>query len=100
MDSIADLQKKWPSPFVARTEIRTFTGGAVAVGTLANADSRGDGPSGRFRIGRKVCYPVTSVIEWLERKAKPVHERPAPYPRRTTFTEGEVANLRRVASKP
>lgn len=70
MDTLSELSKKWPSPIVARTEIKAFTGGAVAVGTLANADSRGDGPAGRFTIGKKVCYPVSSVIEWLEGKSQ------------------------------
>ena len=100
MDALSELSRKWPSPIVARTQIKIFTGGAVAVGTLANADSRGEGPSGRFTIGKKVCYPVASVIEWLERKANPVHERQTSASSRTTIPESHVGDLRRLASKP
>jgi hypothetical protein len=64
-----EVLNKWPSAIVARTEIPKLTGGAVAAGTVANADSRGEGPKGRFYIGKRVCYPVVSVIEWLESKS-------------------------------
>ncbi|MBM4338807.1 MAG: hypothetical protein FJ110_04625 [Deltaproteobacteria bacterium] len=60
------LAKTWPSPFVARTEVRNFSGGLIDSKTLANMDSQGAGPEGRFRIGRKIGYPVQSVIKWLE----------------------------------
>jgi hypothetical protein len=70
MNSFSELAKKWPSSIVSRSEIPTFTGGAVAVGTIANADSRGDGPKGRFKVGSKTCYTVESVIEWLESRTR------------------------------
>ena len=57
---------KWPSPFVARTEISAFTGGIISEKYLANLDSAGKGPAGRVRIGRKIAYPVSELIIWLE----------------------------------
>lgn len=60
-----DLAQNWPSPIVAREEIGRFTGGAYRPRTLANLDSLGQGPP-RIRIGRKVCYPIPGLINWLK----------------------------------
>lgn len=62
------LKKSWPSALVARSEIREFSGGLVSPKTLANLDSRGVGPRKRFRVGRKICYPIRELIAWLESK--------------------------------
>lgn len=71
---LKELKQKWPSPVVARTEIRTFTGGMLSEKYLANLDSQGAGPDGRFKIGRKVGYPVENVIRWLEGRSTTVDE--------------------------
>lgn len=71
------MADRWPSTVVARTEIRNFTGGLYSPGRLANLDSLGEGPREKVRVGRKVCYPVTSLIEWLEERSKPSSTRPA-----------------------
>lgn len=60
------LAERWPSSWVARTEIERFTGGIISEKYLANLDSAGKGPAGRVRIGRKVAYPVNEFIKWLE----------------------------------
>lgn len=62
---IRQLSQKWPSPFVARSEISKFSGGLLAPGTAANNDSAGTGIPGAFRISRKIAYPVDSAIDWL-----------------------------------
>jgi hypothetical protein len=66
---LKDLKQNWGSSVVARTEIRTFTGGLISEKYIANLDSQGAGPEGRFKIGRKVGYPVESVIRWLEARS-------------------------------
>ena len=63
------LAEKWPSAVVARTQIRSFTGGLYSEKYLANLDSQKKGPAGRFTVGRKVVYPVKELIEWLEGQA-------------------------------
>ena len=63
--SLCSMKAKWPSTIVAREEIRNFTGGAVSEKYIANLDSQMKGPEGRFKIGRKVVYPVDSVLRWL-----------------------------------
>lgn len=66
---LSHLATTWKSSVVARSQAGEFSGGLVAPGTLANADSRGDGPEGRFRVGRNTGYPVKSLIRWLEQRA-------------------------------
>lgn len=60
------MADRWPSAWVARTEIGKFGGGIISEKYLANLDSAGKGPAGRVRCGRKVVYPVVQLIEWLE----------------------------------
>lgn len=62
---IRKLGEKWPSSFVARSEIAKFSGGLLAPGTAANNDSLGTGIPGSFRISKKIAYPVDSAIDWL-----------------------------------
>lgn len=66
----AELARKWPSPLVARDQriLDQFSGGVLNARTLANADSAGKGPKGKIRVGRKVAYPVESLVAWLAAK--------------------------------
>jgi hypothetical protein len=64
--TLQSLADKWPSPFVARQEIRQFSGGIISEKYIANLDSQGAGPPGRIRCGRKIAYPVNQLVEWLE----------------------------------
>lgn len=66
---LSSLKKSWPSPFVARQEVRTFSGGILTDKYLANLDSQGLGPPGRIKVGRKVAYPVDALIRWLESRS-------------------------------
>ena len=72
------LVEKWPSTLVSRQEAGKFTGGAVTSKLLANHDSLGIGPAGRFRIGRKIVYPVASLILWLESRSTICPDRKLP----------------------
>ena len=64
------LAQKWPSTLVARSEVGQLTGGLIHRRTLANLDSQGHGPSNRFRVGKKVCYPLEDFLSWLEGRIK------------------------------
>lgn len=66
------LIDKWPSAIVSRDKVEDFTGGLITSKYLANIDSAGDkeGPPGRIRIGRKVAYPVSEFVKWLEARAE------------------------------
>jgi len=67
-----EMAERWPSSMVARTQIEKFTGGIISEKYIANLDSQGKGPVGRIRVGRKIAYPVNSVISFLERRASVV----------------------------
>jgi len=67
---LTTLADNWPSKLVHRSQptLDRFSGGILNARTLANADSLGTGPVGRIRIGRKVAYPVQSLIAWMQEK--------------------------------
>lgn len=69
------LKEKWPSAIVARQEVKQFSGGVLSSKSMANLDSKKQGPPGSFRIGRKICYPVDSLIEWMEGRSDITKER-------------------------
>jgi hypothetical protein len=68
MQDLSKLISKWPSAYVARSEVARFSGGLFQPGTLANLDSKGEGPEGRIRIGRKVAYEIHSLVRWMEKR--------------------------------
>lgn len=68
-----ELADRWPSAWVARQEVDRFTGGVVSEKYMANLDSRGLGVNDRLRVGRKICYPVKSLISWLEGRSESVN---------------------------
>ena len=70
--NLSRLANSWPSPFVARQELEKFSGGILNPKTIANLDSQKKGPAGRIRIGRKIAYPVSSLISWMENRAEVV----------------------------
>ena len=70
-----NMAERWPSAWVSRTEIGHFTGGIISEKYAANLDCAGKGPAGRVRVGRKIVYPVASVIVWLENRAQVVKGR-------------------------
>lgn len=63
-----EMMKKWPSTVVSRNQIKTFTGGMLSPGTMANFDCRGEGPE-KIRIGKRVGYPVRPFVAWLKSRA-------------------------------
>jgi hypothetical protein len=69
-DIWAEMAARWPSAIVSRQEVGRFSGGAVSPKSLANADCDEVGPRGRFNIGRRVCYPVESFVEYLRARSR------------------------------
>jgi hypothetical protein len=63
--TILEAAKRWPSPFVPRSKIGEFTGGLYSAGHMANEDWAKKGPSGAFRLSRQICYPSSSLCDWL-----------------------------------
>ena len=67
-DVFQEMAEKWDSAMVARTQIEKFTGGLMSAKYMANLDSMGLGAE-RVTVGRKVAYPVNSLIQWLRDRA-------------------------------
>lgn len=61
IDHIAVILKRHPGSATRREALTAL---------LDQLDSQGKGPSGRIKIGRKVAYPVNSLIVWLQGRAK------------------------------
>ncbi|GAB6147012.1 hypothetical protein [Desulfocicer niacini] len=64
--------KNNPCGFITRQNILNATGGLISPKYAACLDSDPDaeGIKGRFKVGRKVCYPVHEVVGFLERRAQ------------------------------
>jgi hypothetical protein len=68
--NLTTLADNWSSDLISRDQqqLDSFSGGILNARTLANVDSLGTGPKGRVKIGRKVAYPVHSLVEWMQAK--------------------------------
>lgn len=60
----AQLEAALP-PIFTREEAAKHMGGLFKAKTLNNIDSRGDGPTIRVRVGKKVAYERHSFVQWL-----------------------------------
>ena len=63
---INSLRSELPPIFTRRTASR-MTGGYIAKGTLANLDSRGEGPGGVL-AKNAVIYEREAFLGWLEQR--------------------------------
>jgi len=68
-DVFQEMAEKWPSAVVARTEMERFTGGMMSGKYCANLDSLNTGCPNRIKIGRKIGYPVDSLVGWLRERS-------------------------------
>ena len=64
MANFADKLHAALPPFFPRRVVEEVLGGCLSVGTLANLDSKGDGPP-RHRMGKKVLYERDSFVQWI-----------------------------------
>jgi hypothetical protein len=68
--SFQSMAEAWGCPYVAREELKKFTGGLLSPRYAANLDAQRKGIEGRIRCGRKVLYPALSVCKFLESRAR------------------------------
>jgi len=66
-----DLAEKWPSTFVPLVRMREFTGGALSPKRVKSLIAEGKGPKDGFYVGQRLCFPVNSLIAWLETRYRP-----------------------------
>lgn len=55
-------------PVVIRKAVPEVLGQVVAIQTLSNADSAGQGPEVAWRVGRHVVYRTDSLLCWIIRR--------------------------------
>lgn len=65
---IDKLKESWGHPVIPRSLVGEATGHLVSPKSLANVDSMGRGPEGRFLVNGKVVYPTESLIDWLKQR--------------------------------
>lgn len=58
------LARKWPSPYVLRSQAGEFTHSLYSPNYMGNLDRAGKGPR-RIMIAGKTAYPVQDLIEWM-----------------------------------
>lgn len=63
------IEKELP-PVVSRAEASRITGGLISPKTLSNEGALGKGPMPRVRIGSKIGYTRTAIMNYLKRKIK------------------------------
>jgi len=67
---IDELREELP-PIWERPRTTQLTGGVVNSRTLANRMSQSEGPSGTFKMGRKVIIAREPFLEWFSQLIKP-----------------------------
>jgi len=68
-ETLKELAERWPSAFVARSEVGRFSGGLVSPKSLANHDSEGTGPE-RIKCGGRVAYRAVDLVAWLQERCE------------------------------
>ena len=64
------LYDLYPLGLVSRADIGRATGGILNARTMSNLDTRGEGIEIKLYVGKKLCYPVDSIINFVAAKVK------------------------------
>jgi predicted DNA-binding transcriptional regulator AlpA len=71
IDELLDrMAANWPSEFIARKKIEEFSGGLMSGKTVANYETRKDGPP-KVKLGRLAGYPKQEFVNWLKKHIVP-----------------------------
>ena len=62
---IKESARRWSAGYIVRDQIAEFTGGAYSSRYFANLDSRREGVQNSFKVGRRQCYPIESLVNFL-----------------------------------
>lgn len=63
---LKNLEEKQARPYLFRKEAADIAG--ITMGCLRNMDCAGQGPGGKFTVGRKVAYEKSSFLQWLRER--------------------------------
>jgi hypothetical protein len=59
------LYELYPIGLVPRSDIDRATGGILNSRTMSNLDTRGTGIKIKFNVGKKRCYPIEAIVEFI-----------------------------------
>ena len=77
-DIFDEMADKWPSEVIERGRTEEFTGGMITGRTMANLDSKGEGPEVRIKYGKKkVAYPVIPFVRWMRNRSTIIYSNAA-----------------------
>jgi hypothetical protein len=68
---LQNMFEKWPSTIVPLVKMREFTGGALSPKRVKSLIAEGKGPEDGFYVGKRLCFPVKSLIAWLRTRYRP-----------------------------
>jgi hypothetical protein len=63
------MLKKWGERPVPRSGVAEFSFGSYSPKTIANADSAGVGPEGKFKLNGRVYYWPKPFVAWMRERA-------------------------------
>lgn len=66
----ARLYDLYPLGLVPRADIGRATGGILSARTMSNLDTRGEGIEIKLNVGKKRCYTVDSIIDFVAAKVR------------------------------
>ncbi len=64
---INEWDQSWKPPVVPRHKIPEFSGHTISSKTIANLDSKGEGPPS-FKMGRTRVYPKADLLKWFKNR--------------------------------
>lgn len=67
--TIREVAAQYEGKLMTRRMVEQMSGGAYTAKSLVNLDSRGLGIEGGFLVGKKICYPLGNVVDWLISKS-------------------------------
>lgn len=73
----ARLNNLYPLGIVPRSDIGRATGGILSSKTMSNMDARGEGIKTKLNVGRKRCYPVDDVVDYVATRVVPAPDKVA-----------------------
>ena len=69
-DIFDKMAEAWKAPVVTRTEVKRFSGGALAGKTLANLKSAGHQGPESIKFRGRVCYETQKLADWMREWAR------------------------------
>lgn len=71
--TIREIAKRYEGQLITRQMVEQMSGGAFTAKSMVTLDSQGKGISGGFIVGKKTCYPLDNVVDWLISRVRTIN---------------------------